>query len=184
MALGRHNVDQKNIQWLPVGGSGPRYQALVSKRIDAGISQTNYAIRGEREAGLKVLADLGKELPDLMGYILTAKDSTITQKRSAMVKFVAAILETTRRVESDPDFAAKYYMTYQKQALLADVLKEHALLKASHAWGTEGTLRQDAIDFTAKMMQSEEKFKGTPKLDSLFDSSVFEDGDKLAASMK
>lgn len=183
ITLDRHGVDKKNVQWLTVGGSGSRYQALVSKRIDAGIGQVSHGIRAESD-GLSVLANLGDELPDLMGYLFVAKEATIGSKRAAVVKFVAAMLETTRRAEADPAFAAEYYMKYQKQVTRSDALKEHQILKRSKAWGTSGNLRQQAVDFTAKMMQSEGQLKGSPRVDDIFDPKVLDEGARLAAGMK
>jgi NitT/TauT family transport system substrate-binding protein len=183
MDLKKYGVDDRGVQWVSVGGSGPRYQALISKRIDAGIGQVDQGVRGARE-GLVVVSDLGSEFPDLMGYPFAAKDTTIAAKRPAMVKFAAAMLEATRLVASNVNVATNYYLKYDKNATREDVAKEFQILRASKAWGPTGELRPAALAFTAQMMLADGSLKTAPSLTEIFDQSVLKDGAKLAATHK
>jgi NitT/TauT family transport system substrate-binding protein len=184
LALEKFGVPDTGIQWVPVGGSGPRYQALVANRIDAGIAQVSHSIKGEQEKEpLKVLADLGKELPDLMGYLYVAKQSTIEQKRSAVIKFAAANLEATRLILKDKEAAAESYMQHNKGLNKPDVLKEYDILKGAGAWNPEGDLKASAITFTSNMMIKENQLKAAPKMEQIFAPEILEAAKRAASQV-
>lgn len=171
MTLEKYGIDQKDIQWVPVGGSGSRYQAMVSGRIGAGIGQVSHAIQGEGD-GLKVLANLGQELPDLMGYLYVARGETFKAKESALVKFTAALLEATQLVLDDADLAAEVYMAHRSGLDKQSVSREYEILKETGAWNPRGDLRQEAVDFTAQMMIDQGHLDAVPKVEQLFAHDV------------
>jgi NitT/TauT family transport system substrate-binding protein len=173
LAMEKHGVTEKGIQWIAVGGSGPRYKGLVSDRIDAGIVQVSHSLQGAKEKEpLKVIADLGKELPDLMGYLYVAKQSTIDGKRSAMIKFVAANLEATQLVLQDKDLATDTYMKYNTGVTKENALQEYDILKSSGAWNPEGNLRPAAVSFTADMMLKDGTLKAAPTGEKFFAEDI------------
>ena len=183
MTLRKNGVDTRNIQWVAVGGAGPRYQAIVRQRVDAGIGQIVYGIRGEKD-GVHSLANLGDEMPDLMGYTYAAKLSNIEQNRGAMIKFAAALIEATRLLLADGNMTLDIYLKNSSGVNRTEAQREYDLLKKSAAWGADGKVTAPALAFTGKTMVDEGQIKTVPAFDDVFAQNIVEAALRLVAQTK
>lgn len=183
MVLKKHGVDSGTVQWVAVGGSGSRFQALLKKRIDAGLGQIGYAIRGERD-GVVVLANLGDELGEMMYYLYGARQSTIDRNRAAMVKFAAGMVEGTQVVLADRALAVDTNVKYVPGLERADALREYDALKKASAWGPDGKLSPTALAFTSKMLIDQGLLKAAPTADDVFATDIVDAALRLIAQTR
>lgn len=179
LAMKANNVDFSKTQWLAVGGSGARRQALISNRIDAGIGHATDVISLEGN-GIKPFADLTEVLPDLQGYVTAGKQATIDAKRDAIIKFSAALIQGARMAYDDKELAVKTFVKYRKGATEADANKAYDLLREG-AWNRNGGMDQKSYTYTTQTLIDAGTLKSpAPSFESLYDLELQEAAVKLA----
>ncbi len=88
-------VDSNKVEFANIGTSANIYQALTAGKVVAGISGVTYVASAERD-GLKVLAELWKELPDYVTWSFLSSDRAIKEKGDALVRLLAGFAKTYR----------------------------------------------------------------------------------------
>jgi ABC-type nitrate/sulfonate/bicarbonate transport system substrate-binding protein len=171
LAMKANNVDPAKTQWLAVGGSGARRQALISNRIDAGIGHATDVI-SLQSSGIKPFADLTKVLPHLQGYVTVGKEDTVTKNRDAVIKFAAAMIEGARMAHGDKDLAVKEFVQHRKGSTEADASKAYDLLRDG-AWNLNGGMDKDSYTYTTQTLIDGGTLKSpAPGFDALYDQSI------------
>ena len=179
LAMQANNVDAGKTQWLAVGGSGARRQALISDRIDAGIGHATDVVALESN-NIAPFADLTKVLPDLQGYVTVGKAGTVEKKRDAIIKFAAAMIQGARMAYDDKDLAVKAFVKYRKGATEADANKAYELLREG-AWNRNGGMEEKSYSYTTQTLIDAGTLKSpAPAFDALYEKSIQEAALKLA----
>jgi ABC-type nitrate/sulfonate/bicarbonate transport system substrate-binding protein len=179
LAMKEKGADPSKTQWLAVGGSGARRQALISKRIDAGIGHATDVVSLEGK-GITAFADLTEVLPDLQGYVTAAKADTVKAKRDAIIKFGAALIQGARMAYDDKDLAVAEFVQHRKGSTKEDATKAYDLLHAT-AWNRNGGMNQKSFDYTTKTLIESGTLKSpAPSFADLYDTSIQEASLKLA----
>lgn len=179
LAMKANNVDPSKTQWLAVGGSGARRQALISHRIDAGIGHAT-DVAASASNGITPFADLTKVLPDLQGYVTVGKADTIAEKRDAIIKFSAAMIQGSRMAYKDKSLAVQEFVKHRKGATKADASKAYDLLREG-AWNRNGGMKEKSYTYTTQTLIDGGTLKSpAPSFDSLYDKSIRDAALKLA----
>jgi ABC-type nitrate/sulfonate/bicarbonate transport system substrate-binding protein len=179
LAMQANTVDSSKTQWLAVGGSGARRQALVSNRIDAGIGHATDVV-SLAASGIKPFADLTEVLPDLQGYVTVGKQATVDKKRDAIIKFSAALIQGARMAYDDKELAVKEFVKYRKGATEEDASKAYDLLREG-AWNRDGGMNQQSYTYTTQTLIDSGTLKApAPSFESLYDLELQKAALKLA----
>lgn len=166
----------EDMQIRPLGGSQPeRYNALLQGVIDAGPFTPPMDARGKKD-GFNIvyyLNDLG--LPAIYSSV-HSNAKTIRERRTTVQRFVAAIAESVRLVEANPEKA---------KAAVAKALKvnDEAVLQSSYdAYAKRHINRRLVVPVNAVAesveVARENGFKVTKKAPDLIDGSFVENLDK------
>jgi len=180
LAMKANDVEQSKVQWLAVGGSGARSQALISNRIDTGIGHADDVV-GLASSGITSFADLTKVLPDLQGYVTVGKADTIAKKRDAVIKFSAAMIQGARMAYQDKSLAVQEFVKYRKGATVANANKAYDMLREG-AWNLKGEgMNVKSYTYTTQTLIDGGTLKSpAPSFDSLYDTSIQDAALKLA----
>lgn len=179
LAMKANNVDFSKTQWLAVGGSGARRQALLSNRIDAGIGHATDVV-SVASSGIKPFADLTEVLPDLQGYITAGKQSTIDSKRDAIVKFAAALIQGARMAYEDKELAVKTFVKHRKGITEEAANEAYDLLRET-AWNRDGGMDKNSYTYTTQTLIDAGTLRApAPSFESLYDVELKNDAVKLA----
>jgi len=98
--------EPKKVQWLAVGGSAARVQALIAKRVQGAALNSAFAARALHYDYLHELGDAIKVIPDFLYAWDVANPSSLQQKKTALDAFVVATARATRWATSNPSPAA------------------------------------------------------------------------------
>ena len=107
------NCPDISVDYLVIGGSDVRYQALVAGEIDATALDVGEGLLLEEEEGeFNLLADFSKDLPDLRPSAIYANSDFVAESPEAVQLYLEAVLEQHAQINEDP-------------ANLADLAVEH-----------------------------------------------------------
>lgn len=128
--LKKHNVDADTMNFASVGSASAIYKAVVAGKIDAGLSEVA-AIGSAEKDGVKILADVWKEIPGFLRGAFWATNKTIAAKPDVLARLLAAYAKSYR-------FAA----SPESKDLFMKVAKED--------FGVSDEMAQFQRDFTLK----------------------------------
>jgi NitT/TauT family transport system substrate-binding protein len=159
--------DPTKVQWLAVGGSAARVQAVIAKRVDAAPLTSSFVVRTDTYKHLHVIGDATKDLPNFIyGWEVVAAEA-IQKKRAALIEFEIA---TSQGVQWAIEHPAEAMAISRK--LLPDVPAEE--LKAAvegfirkKFFNPGGRVPKEAWDFTVASMR---------KLGTIKDTITYTDG--------
>lgn len=97
--LKKNGVDTNKVQFVNIGTSADIYKALVVGKIAAGVSGVTYVPIAERD-GLKVLAEMWKELPDYLTWSFYSSEEYIKSKGDGLARTLAGYAKTYRYVKT------------------------------------------------------------------------------------
>ena len=179
LAMEANGADPDKAKYLAVGGSGARRQSLVSGRIDAGVGHASDAVALSGE-GIKPFANLDEELPKLQGVMTVAKSDTVDKKRTAIVKFSAALIQGARMAAADKDLAVAEFVKHRKGTNKEDAATAYELLHDT-AWNLNGGMEKERYEYTAQTLIDAGTLKSPPPdYSSLFDVKIQEEAIQLA----
>ena len=181
LAMKANDVDASKTQWLAVGGSGARRQALVSNRIDAGIGHATDVV-SLASNNISAFADLTEVLPDLQGYVTVGKAGTIEKKRDAIIKFSAAMIQGSRMAYADKALAVQEFVKHRKGSTEVDANKAYDLLREGAWYRDDGMMmNQKSYAYTSQTLIDDGTLRSpAPSFDSLYDKSIQDAALKLA----
>jgi len=147
--------DTARTQWVSVGGSAARVQALVAKRIDGAVLNSAFASRALKYDYLHVIGDAVTDLPHFIYTWEAVSEAAVAQKPAALQAFVIGTAKGVRWAVENPDQAAAI-----SRKLMPDVppeeLAEAANTYAHKQWyAPTGELARADWDFSlAQMMKN------------------------------
>ncbi|MEU4615014.1 ABC transporter substrate-binding protein [Streptomyces umbrinus] len=106
-------------EYLTIGGSDARAQALLSGQIDATALEVTDAITLERAGGgkgLHRLADFKEVFPGLHPQTVYANEDYLDQHRGPSQAFIDALVAEHRKINADPDYLVSLMKKYLPEA--------------------------------------------------------------------
>jgi ABC-type nitrate/sulfonate/bicarbonate transport system substrate-binding protein len=157
LAIDRAGGDTSKVRTVNVGGSSGRATALAAGRVDAGILHVTEAVQflAKNPGRYKILANLGKTLPNMQFVVFAAKRSTLASKRDALTRFSMAILEAQRRVAADFQTAYNEFHAYRPDLDMYTVKRAYRILKSIGAYDIRGGMARPRFNFTVNALLSQ-----------------------------
>jgi ABC-type nitrate/sulfonate/bicarbonate transport system substrate-binding protein len=145
--------DPEKTQWVAIGNSSARVQALIADKIDATITTTSFVPRLLSYGKYHKFADAGRELPNMVYCFEIANEKALTDKRAALAGFISGTAKAVRWAEANPDEAVALSM-----ALLPDAPKDEIAdgIKAyltQHFWNASGIMTREQVEFTVETLR-------------------------------
>jgi NitT/TauT family transport system substrate-binding protein len=154
LIIARAGADPDRVQWVALGNSAARVQALIAGTVDATITTTSFIPRLLTYPRFHVIADAGKDLPDMAYAWEIVGEKALQQKRAELQRFVAATARTVQWAVANPDGAVALSV-----ALLPDAPKEEIAAGirsyiAGGFWSSNGILPKEMVDFTVAVLRT------------------------------
>jgi NitT/TauT family transport system substrate-binding protein len=124
-------------QEVPVGSNA--YPALLTGNIDAAILSPPLSFQGVRSGDMRMLLDLGQEMPPTLPDVIVASQAIIDKHPEAVKGYLNAIFEANRDLKANHDQAVPYLVQYTK-ANPADA--EDSWSKVVKDLSDDGTIQQ------------------------------------------
>ncbi|MEV8316622.1 ABC transporter substrate-binding protein [Streptomyces sp. NPDC059900] len=141
--------------YLTIGGSDVRAQALASGEIDATPLEISDAVALEASGtpGLTKVVDFSESLPDLHPQTVYANAAFLDQHRGAAQEFVTALVREHARINADPRHLVdlvKKYLPEEDQEHVAATARRYRDAKLFDAAALTPRNVQGTIDFFAR----------------------------------
>ncbi|MEV4897345.1 ABC transporter substrate-binding protein [Nonomuraea sp. NPDC055795] len=110
-------------EYLTIGGSDVRAQALVAGEIDATALELADVVALERSGGsaFTQVVDFGRTLPDLRPQTVYANTAFLAEHRDVAQLFVSALVREHAKINADPRHLVKLVRTYLPEEEIDDV---------------------------------------------------------------
>ncbi|MFD9949632.1 ABC transporter substrate-binding protein [Nonomuraea sp. NPDC059023] len=110
-------------EYLTIGGSDVRAQALVAGEIDATALELADVVALERsgDSAFAQVVDFGKTLPDLRPQTVYANTAFLAEHRDVAQLFVSALVREHARINADPRHLVNLVRTYLPEEEIGDV---------------------------------------------------------------
>ena len=159
----RDGGDPSKVQWVSVGNSAARAQALVAGSFDATIVTTSYMPRLLSYPQFHQIADAGKVLPNFVYAWDIANSQTLKNKREAIIRFKKAVSQAAHWAYDNVVDAIKI-----SQKLLPDLPKDEtaAAIRSfveRKYWSTTGEVPHKTLDFTVATLLESKQLKSPIK---------------------
>jgi NitT/TauT family transport system substrate-binding protein len=141
-------ADASKVQWVGVGASAARVQALIARRVDGAPLNSSFAARVLQYEYLHVVGDAARDLPDFLYTWEVVAADAVERKRAALTSFVIATAKGCRWAMANPDAAAaisKKVLPDLPPAELDAAAREFA---KKRFFSTTGKLPRATWDFT------------------------------------
>jgi ABC-type nitrate/sulfonate/bicarbonate transport system substrate-binding protein len=96
-------VDVTKVEFVSVGGTGARMAALIAGQIQAAPAHAAEALAAQREGGLNVLVDCGKQIGSFLQTGATVTEDFLAKNPNLSQHFVDAYLDAIRWAEDNKD---------------------------------------------------------------------------------
>jgi ABC-type nitrate/sulfonate/bicarbonate transport system substrate-binding protein len=181
MMFKKENIDSTGTRYLPIGGFSARLQAVLAGKVDGSLVDTITALRGEKEGGVKIVADAQQIIAEPLGYTFTIASTDALadpQRRKALYGFVKASMQGARYVVEHPDEAAASIQTRIKDTPIDLLRQTVAKLNEEKVWGLNGGVHQNLHDFTEKTYMQFKLISKDVSFAEAFDPSLAEQAQK------
>ena len=116
-------------EYLVIGGSDVRAQALLAGEIDAtALTIADIAVLEQEGTQVNLLADFGESLPELRPSALYANANFVTENPEATTAFLEAVLEVHDQINADPAYLVSIiqeHLPETDEAILDSVAAEY-----------------------------------------------------------
>ncbi|MGW7078154.1 ABC transporter substrate-binding protein [Streptomyces sp. NPDC054866] len=145
----------KRPDYLTIGGSDVRAQALASGEIDATPLEVSDAVALESSGatGLTKVVDFAERLPDLHPQTVYANGAFLTQHREVAQEFVTALVREHSKINADPRHLVglvERYLPDEDQEDVATTARRYRDAKLFDAAALTRNNVQGTIDFFAR----------------------------------
>jgi ABC-type nitrate/sulfonate/bicarbonate transport system substrate-binding protein len=174
-ALEKNGVDVREVQFLSVGGSAGRAQALITKKVDAGMLHIIDGLKlTQKYDYLYMFSDLITELPDyaFVSYSTRAEDLKNPAKRDVLTAYTAGMIEGKRLMLSDKKATLDCYKKYYPNEDMDLVSKVYDILLPTLKPGLNGGLSAKRFNYTRDEMAKYKQLKGTVKFEDVYDTTL------------
>ena len=156
--------DVSKVNWLSVGASSARVQALIAKRVAAAPLNSIFAERAAQMMATSNIGDAAEDLTDLLYGWEIATPQTIARDKQAIQGFVTATARAARWAYANPDEAAAISRKVLPQQAPAEVTSAIKAFAAKRFWGTSGELSPEKWGYTLAAMRDLGAITESPRL--------------------
>jgi ABC-type nitrate/sulfonate/bicarbonate transport system substrate-binding protein len=162
LQLGKAGVDPSSINWVTVRGTPARVDALRAGKIVGAQLQVGGTLAVLKDGGFKVLAQVGKDFPNLLFNAFWTSDSFMRDHADVVQMFVDAEMQGHRDIQDRSKFLAVAKPVIGDQMDDPTLGQAYDLLKDMNIWDpNESRWNADAGNFAAKTLadfQAVEKY--------------------------
>ena len=162
LQLGKAGVDPSSINWVTVRGTPARVDALRAGKINGAQLQVGGTLSVLKDGGFKVLAQVGKDFPNLLFNAFWTTDSFIREHADVVQAFVEMEMQGHRDIQDKSKFLAVAKPVIGDQMDDPTLAQAYDLLKEMNIWDpNESRWDADAGNFAAKTLadfQAVEKY--------------------------
>jgi len=175
----RAGVDPNSANYVAIGSTSTRFQALAAKKVDAGMVDLIQEVEArERYPFLHSLASVADKIPDLHFISVVASERAIETKPEALRRLIRAELAGLKYLEDKPVEAAKLSMERLGAKNPANVISAFEIASKLQIYGVDGGLDSAALTRTVQLMIDMGDLKEAVPVASVID------GRMLAAARK
>lgn len=148
----QEGVSPSSIHWATLGGAPTRLQALIDKRVDAGLLDSGFATTALGHDYLHTIGDVFKSLPLLVLSWEATTPRVLASKPDALRGLVTATIRGARWGMDNPAQAAAISRTILPDAAPQEMRDFTAHFAAERYWNENGELSRAAWNFTCAAM--------------------------------
>jgi ABC-type nitrate/sulfonate/bicarbonate transport system substrate-binding protein len=175
----RAGVDPNSANYVAIGSTSTRFQALAAKKVDAGMVDLIQDVEAsERYPFLHSIASVAEKIPDLHFISVIASEKAIETKPEALRRLIRAELAGLKFLEDKPAEAANLSMDRLGAKNPANVVSAFEMGAKLKIYGVDGGLDPTALAKTVQLMIDMGDLKEAVPVDSLVDTKL------LAAARK
>jgi ABC-type nitrate/sulfonate/bicarbonate transport system substrate-binding protein len=152
MMIERAGGDSSKVQWLSVGGSSSRVQALIAKRVEGAALNSAFAARAVKYDYLHVIGDAVSELPNFIYAWEIASEAALQKKKPAVQAFVTQTARAARWAMQNPAGAAAISRKVTPDSPAEDIEIATGAVAKKQVLSPTGHLAREAWDFTVGTM--------------------------------
>lgn len=160
--------DPSKVNWLSVGASSTRVQALIAKRVQAAPLNGVFAARAAAMAPTTIVGDAVRDLPNFLYAWEMVTPRTLAAKKPALQGFVTGTAQAARWAVQNPDEAAAISRTVLPDQPPAEIDAAIKAFAAKTFWGTDGALDPAKWDFTISAMRDLGVISASPRQADLY----------------
>jgi len=168
--MARAGVDPSSANFVALGSTSTRFQAMIAKKVDAGMVDLIQAAEAEqRYPYLHTLASVADKIPDLHFISVIASDKTIATKGPALQRLLRAEMAGMKYVVEHPVEAGKLSFDRMGAKNLANVEAAFQMAAKLKIYGLDGGLNADDLNKTMKLMVETGDLTAPLPIDSILD---------------
>jgi ABC-type nitrate/sulfonate/bicarbonate transport system substrate-binding protein len=153
LELGKAGVDPSSINWVTVRGTPARVDALRAGKINGAQLQVGGTLDVLKDGGFKVLAQVGKDFPNLLFNAFWTTDSFIKDHADIVQAFVEMEMQGHRDIQDKSKFLAVAKPVIGDQMDDQTLSQAYDLLKEMNIWDpNESRWNAEAGNFAAKTL--------------------------------
>lgn len=173
--MARAGVDPGSATYVALGSTATRFQALVAKKVDAGMVDLIQAAEAQdRYPYLVTLASVADKIPDLHFISVIASDKTIATKTDALRRLYQAELAGIQFVVQHPDQAAQLSMDRMGAKNSANVVVAFNAASKTGIYALDGGIAREMLDPTMKIMVETGDLSALLPYDSIVDRRIIQ----------
>jgi NitT/TauT family transport system substrate-binding protein len=146
-------ADPDRAQWVAIGNSAARAQAMIAGTVDATITTSSFVPRLLGYPKYHVIAEAGKELPHMAYTWEIAGERAFQQKQPALRAFVAATAQAVQWAGAHPDEAVALSVGLLPDADKSEIVAGIRSYIANGFWSRDGALPREVVDFTVAALR-------------------------------
>lgn len=160
-----------------ISGSENRADALIAGTIDATAVELVDLVRLQKElpGELHVIVSFAEELPQLMGNVFLATETTLTENREMLKDFTTTLIQSYRKFYDDPEWfverAPKVLPTVDME-LLSDVME---LYRKYKVFPINGGILPEHQAYTIEFFEKAQAVEKGLTPDMVYDRSILDE---------
>lgn len=173
-AFARYGVPVDQVQFVPLGGSSARTQALLAGEVDAALIHPTDALKLVADnPGIHILSTLN-DAPILFGIDAT-NTRNIEERRDAVVAYVKGAIQAVREFIDDQDFAVRAYVEAVPDADPEIIAQSWEFFVNEGVWDPNGDVDRERFEETINAYVEIGALPAPVTWDDFFDPTIVED---------
>ena len=171
--MARAGVDPGSANYVALGSTATRFQALIAKKVDAGMVDLIQAAEAEqRYPYLHTVASVADKIPDLHFISVIASEKTIATKGEALQRLLRSEMAGMKYVVEHPVEAGKLSFGRMGAKNAANVEAAFEMAAKLGIYGLDGGINPDDLTKTMQLMVETGDLAAPLPLDAIVDRRI------------
>jgi NitT/TauT family transport system substrate-binding protein len=171
--MARAGVDPGSANYVALGSTATRFQALIAKKVDAGMVDLIQAAEAEqRYPYLHTVASVADKIPDLHFISVIASEKTIAVKGDLLQRLLRAEMAGMKYVVEHPVDASKLSFDRMGAKNAANVEAAFQMAAKLGIYGLDGGVNPDDLTKTMQLMVETGDLTAPLPLDAIVDRRI------------